>query len=87
MSVWKTSTDEQRGRALGLMAATISAGGFQTAHDVIKLNETVMEMTGKPDEFGEWFYWRQLLRSSIAEQSLGLADRWTPPQHQLPCAR
>ncbi len=50
-------TDEQRGRALGLMAATMSAGGFQTARDVMKLNETVMEMTGKPDEFGEWFYW------------------------------
>jgi hypothetical protein len=48
---------DQREAALGLMRETMSASGYQSARDVMKLNEHALEITGKPEEYGEWFYW------------------------------
>ncbi|HEU4342496.1 MAG TPA: DUF3500 domain-containing protein, partial [Candidatus Binatia bacterium] len=44
-------------RAFALLKASLSAEGFQTAQDIMRLNETVMEMTGKLDEYGADLYW------------------------------
>lgn len=49
--------DAGRGRALAIVRATMSAAGFESARNVMKLNETVAEITGRFDEYGEWFYW------------------------------
>lgn len=35
----------------------MSAAGYRSARDVMKLNGHAFEITGKPDEYGEWFYW------------------------------
>jgi hypothetical protein len=48
--------DHQREAALRLVASTLSASGFTTARDVMRLNHTVGEITGSWTEYGEWVY-------------------------------
>ena len=40
----------QRERALALLRESLSAGGFQTARDVMRLNEFVRTLTGSDGE-------------------------------------
>jgi hypothetical protein len=51
----------QRERALDLLRASLSAYGFKTARDVMRLNEHVLELTGKTEEYGEWLYWVSIM--------------------------
>lgn len=61
-------TDAQRERAFALLKETLSAQGFETARDVMRLNETVMEMTGRLDEYGEDLYWLSIMgKPSVTE--------------------
>src|SRR5260370_31898951 len=48
---------DQREAALALLRESMSAAGYRSARDVMKLNEHAFEITGKPEEYGEWFYW------------------------------
>jgi uncharacterized protein DUF3500 len=48
---------DQREAALGLMRDTLSPSGYQSARDIMRLNAHALEITGKPEEYGEWFYW------------------------------
>src|SRR5215813_3252012 len=47
----------QRDRALVLLRESLSAHGFKTARDVMRLNELVRAITGSQSEYGEWLYW------------------------------
>jgi hypothetical protein len=49
--------DKQRGLAFAMLGAALSARGLKQTQDVMKLNGTLAELTQKPDEYGEWFYW------------------------------
>jgi hypothetical protein len=51
----------QADHAFALLRQSLSAEGFQTAQDVMRLNETVMEMTEKLDEYGEDLYWLSIM--------------------------
>jgi hypothetical protein len=51
----------QRERALDLVRATCSARGFELARDVMKLNDALGEITGRREEYGEWFYWISIM--------------------------
>jgi Protein of unknown function (DUF3500) len=51
---------DQREAALALMRESMSVAGYRSARDVMKLNEHALEITGKPDEYGECFYWVSL---------------------------
>lgn len=51
------SPPAERERALELVASALSEDGFTTARDVMRLNGTLAEITGRPGEFGEWRYW------------------------------
>jgi hypothetical protein len=51
---------EQRAAALKLVEHTLSASGFRTARDVMRLNHTVGEITGSWTEYGEWVYFISL---------------------------
>jgi hypothetical protein len=48
--------NHQREAALRLVESTLSASGFRTARDVMRLNHTVGEITGSWTEYGEWVY-------------------------------
>jgi predicted nuclease of restriction endonuclease-like (RecB) superfamily len=53
---FKEMSAEQRGKAFGLLQASLSAKGFQKSRDIMRLNETIAEMTQRLDEYGEGLY-------------------------------
>ena len=69
----------QRDLALALLRASLSAGGFDTARDVMRLNELVRVMTGSDEEYGEWLYWLSLLGLPSPDQPWG----WQLDGHHL----
>jgi Protein of unknown function (DUF3500) len=71
--------DAQRDRAFALLRESLSAEGFQTARDVMRLNETVMEMTGRLAEYGEDLYWMSIMGEPSATEPWG----WQIDGHHL----
>ncbi|MPZ18753.1 MAG: DUF3500 domain-containing protein [Luteitalea sp.] len=49
-------SDEQRARAFGLLEAGLSAKGLEKSRNIMRLNETIAEMTKRFDEYGEGLY-------------------------------
>lgn len=72
-------TDPQRDRAFALLKETLSTQGFETARDIMRLNETVMEMTGRIDEYGEDLYWLSIMGRPSAIEPWG----WQLDGHHL----
>jgi len=70
---------DQRERALALLQEAMSAAGYCTARDVMRLNEHVLEITGKPEEYGEWLYWISIFGTPSPEQPWG----WQIDGHHL----
>jgi hypothetical protein len=70
---------DQREAALGLMQETMSASGYQSARDVMRLNAHALEITGKPEEYGEWFYWVSLFGAPSPSEPWG----WQIDGHHL----
>jgi hypothetical protein len=64
-------TDGERERALDLVAAAMSADGYATARDIMRLNDTLAEVTGRPEEFGEWLYWLSIFGEPTADRPWG----------------
>ena len=50
-------TEGQRGLALDLIRAALSEKGFRTSRDIMRLNETLAELSGDHELVDEWFYW------------------------------
>lgn len=71
--------DDQLDRAFTLLKESLSVDGFVTARDVMRLNETVMEMTGKLDEFGEDLYWLSIMGEPSPTEPWG----WQIDGHHL----
>jgi hypothetical protein len=69
----------QRERALALLQASLSAQGFQTARDIMRLNETIAEITDRWEEYGEWLYWLSLFGTPSADEPWG----WQIDGHHL----
>ncbi len=72
-------SDTQRDRAFALLRESLSAEGFQTARDVMRLNETVLEMTGRLAEYGEDLYWLSIIGTLSAGDPWG----WQIDGHHL----
>jgi hypothetical protein len=70
---------EQREAALNLVRASLSARGFGTARDIMRLNETIGEITGRWEEYGEWLYWLSIFGTPSLEQPWG----WQLDGHHL----
>jgi len=70
---------DQREAALGLLGATLSEAGYRTARDVMRLNEHALEITGKPDEYSEWFYWISIFGDPSPDKPWG----WQIDGHHL----
>jgi hypothetical protein len=69
----------QRDAALSLMEATLSARGFAQARDIMRLNALVVEITRRPDEYGEWPYFVTLFGMPSADAPWG----WQIDGHHL----
>jgi len=70
---------DQREAALGLLRETMSAWGYQGARDIMKLNEHALEITGKAEEYGEWFYWVSIFGTPSPSEPWG----WQIDGHHL----
>jgi hypothetical protein len=69
----------QRERALALLREATSAAGYRSARDVMRLNEHVLEITGRPEEYGEWLYWISVFGTPSPTQPWG----WQIDGHHL----
>ncbi len=72
-------SDGQLERALALLKESFSDQGFDTARDIMRLNETVGEMTGRLDEFGDDLYWLSVMGTPSATKPWG----WQIDGHHL----
>ncbi len=70
---------DRREAALALLRESLSAAGYQTARDVMKLNEHALEITGKPEEYGEWLYWVSVFGAPSPDEPWG----WQIDGHHL----
>jgi hypothetical protein len=68
-----------RAAALALVRESLSASGFTTARNVMKLNEHIRELTGRSEEYGEWYYWLSIFGSPSQDQPWG----WQIDGHHL----
>jgi hypothetical protein len=71
--------DAQRDCAFALLRESLSRQGFEEALDIMHLNETVMEMTGRLDEYGEDLYWLSIMGTPSAMEPWG----WQWDGHHL----
>jgi hypothetical protein len=53
---FKEMSEDQRTRAFALLAAGLSAKGLEKSRNIMRLNETIAEMTKRFDEYGEGLY-------------------------------
>ena len=72
-------TPGQRDRALALLAESLSPLGFESARNVMKLNETIREITGSSEEYGEWLYWLSIMGTPFPDEPWG----WQIDGHHL----
>ncbi len=71
--------DHQKHAALTLVRASLSAAGYATARDVMKLNEHIREITGRDAEYSEWYYWMSIFGTPSAMAPWG----WQIDGHHL----
>jgi hypothetical protein len=64
-------TEAQRDAAFGLMRASISAKGFELTRNIMRLNETVAEMTNDHTFLGEWLYFLTIMGKPSATEPWG----------------
>jgi uncharacterized protein DUF3500 len=72
-------TQQQREVALAVVKQTLSAAGFQTARDVMRLNHTIGEITGSWTEYGEWVYFMSVFGEPSEHEPWG----WQIDGHHL----
>ncbi len=63
--------ETQRERALELVATALSEAGYATATDIMRLNETLREISGSDPEYGEWLYWRSIMGTPSPNEPWG----------------
>jgi len=69
----------QRDLALGLVKECLSPGGFELARNIMRLNESIREITGSDEELGEWLYWLSIMGQPSLEHPWG----WQIDGHHL----
>jgi hypothetical protein len=74
-----TLSNAQRQTALALVSSSLSASGFETARNVMKLNEHACELTGLTEEYSEWYYWISMFGTPSASEPWG----WQFDGHHL----
>jgi hypothetical protein len=64
-------TDTQREAAFGLIRACLSARGFDLTRNIMRLNETLAELSGDHEFLGEWLYYIQIFGKPSATEPWG----------------
>jgi hypothetical protein len=58
---FKEMSEPQRQLAYGLLRASLSARGLENARNIMRLNETIAELTKRFEEYGEFLYWMAIM--------------------------
>jgi len=69
----------QREAALALVRESMSDSGFETARNVMKLNDYVRDLTGRSEEYDEWYYWISIMGAPSSSEPWG----WQIDGHHL----
>jgi hypothetical protein len=72
-------TDAQRDSAFALLRASFSARGLQLSRNIMRLNQTLAELTNNPREYGRGFYHLTIMGTPSAEEPWG----WQLDGHHL----
>ena len=72
-------TQDQRELAFGLLREGFSHSGFELARNIMKLNDSIQEITGSDEELGEWLYWLSVLGEPSLDEPWG----WQFDGHHL----
>ena len=64
-------SDAQRDAVFSMLAAALSARGMKMTRNIMRLNETLAEMSGDHDFLGEWFYYITVMGIPSATQPWG----------------
>ena len=72
-------TEVQRDAVLTLFEEALSDDGFETARNIMRLNNTIGEITGRWVDFGEWCYWLSFFGTPSATEPWG----WQIDGHHL----
>ena len=70
---------DQREAGLALLRESMSEAGYHSARDIMRLNEHALEITGKPEEYSEWFYWVSIFGNPSPDEPWG----WQIDGHHL----
>ena len=63
--------EKQRAAAFGLMQASLSARGFELTRNIMRLNETLAELSGDHEFLGEWLYFITIMGKPLTSRTLG----------------
>jgi hypothetical protein len=69
----------QRELVFDLLKASLSPSGFELARNIMRLNESVREITGSDAELGEWLYWLSIMGQPSLDEPWG----WQIDGHHL----
>ena len=61
----------QRVLAFNLLRESFSPSGFELARNIMKLNESMREVTGSDEELGEWLYWLSVFGEPSPDEPWG----------------
>lgn len=70
---------QQRDAAYGLLQRSLSARGYQTSRDIMRLNHHLAELVSNFDEYGEHLYWFSIMGKPSDEEPWG----WQLDGHHL----
>ncbi len=76
---FKEMSDDQKTRAFGLLQAGLSAKGLEKSRNIMRLNETIAELTKRFEEYGEGLYYLTVMGSPSASEPWG----WQLDGHHL----
>jgi hypothetical protein len=76
---FKEMSDEQKTRAFGLLEAGLSAKGLEKSRNIMRLNETIAELTKRFEEYGEGLYYLTVMGSPSSSEPWG----WQLDGHHL----
>jgi hypothetical protein len=72
-------SETQREAAYNLMRSTLSKAGFETSLGIMRLNETIREITGRDVEFSDLLYWFSIMGEPSDTEPWG----WQVDGHHL----
>lgn len=64
-------SDRQLELAYGIMRVALGTRAYETARNAMRLNEHLAELTGLPDEFGEFFCWISIFGTPSSDAPWG----------------